>query len=80
MDINFYRTRASIVAAMSDPSISHLDASTVANVVNGVINALGLQPTQPQSRGSDSNSTSLRINNTATVTQSRRITRLVCHI
>ena len=55
---------------MSDQSVSRLDASAVANVVSGVINALGLQPTlsSPHS-SSDSNNT-----------QNRRITRLVYHI
>ena len=55
---------------MSDQSVSRLDASAVANVVSGVINALGLQPTlsSPHS-SSDSNNI-----------QNRRITRLVYHI
>ena len=55
---------------MSDQNSSRLDVSTVANVVNGVINALGLQPNQSSIQ---SGSTS-----TAAATQSRRVTRFVC--
>ena len=44
--------KACVSETMSDQSVSRLDASAVANVVNGVINALGLQPTlsSPRSR------------------------------
>ena len=54
---------------MSEPSGSRLDASTVANVVNGVINALGLQPSQSSIRSGATN--------TVSVTQTRRTTRSV---
>lgn len=55
---------------MSEPSGSRLDASTVASVVNGVINVLGLQPSQISGATSTA----------ATVTQTRRATRLVCSL
>ena len=59
---------------MSDQNGSRLDVPTVANVVSGVINALGLQPSQSSVQsGSNSISTSI-----TAVTQSRRVNRFVC--
>ena len=37
---------------MSDQNVRRLDASAVANVVNGLIGALGLQPTLPSPHSS----------------------------
>ena len=59
---------------VSEPSGSRFDTSTMASIVKGVINVLGLQPSQLSSAFSTAATYTL----TQTRTQTRRTTKFVC--